>query len=63
MEAWLPAVTAGLTLANTIVLFFLNRRARRTAKKMNGMYLQTIQEAENRGRRLAQHESTPRLGE
>lgn len=63
MEAWIPAVTAGLTLANTIVLFFLNRRARRTAKKLNGMQLQIIQEAENRGRRLALKETPPRLGE
>lgn len=58
---WIPAVTAFLTLANTVVLFVVNRRTGKTHREVNGMKLQLLQEAENRGRRLEQHLSGHQL--
>lgn len=55
VEQLLPVITAALTLANTIVLFFVNRRTRSTHERVNGLVLQQMYEAEARGRRLERH--------
>jgi len=57
LEVWAPAVTAALTLLNTIVLVVVNRRTSKTHQKVNGMQLQLLAEAEARGRRQAAHAS------
>lgn len=44
-------VTAALTLANTVLLFFINRKSTAIKKHVNGMQLQLLAEAERRGRR------------
>lgn len=52
MEIWIPVVTAALTLANTAILYLINRRTSRTHERVNGLLMQHTQEAEERGRRL-----------
>lgn len=59
---YLPLVTAALTLANTVFLFFMNNRQRAIHKHVNGMQLQLLSEAERRGRRHASH-ARDRLGD
>lgn len=56
LEPYIPLVTAALTLANTVVLFMINRRTSRTHERVNGLLLQHTVEAEQRGRRLAAHD-------
>lgn len=53
-------LTAGLTLANTVILFFINRRSIDTHSRVNGLLLQHTAEAEARGRRLAAHDKLDR---
>lgn len=48
----LPAVTAALTLANTVVLWLIKRKNDRIEAHTNGMQLQLLAEAEKRGARL-----------
>lgn len=54
IEPWLPAITAALTLANTIVLVWSARTTRSIKRHVNGMQLQMLAEAERRGRRSAE---------
>lgn len=56
MDLLIPMVTAALTLANTVLLFMGNRRSAKIHREMNGMKLQLLAEAEQRGRRLATHD-------
>lgn len=64
IEPYLPAVTALLTLANTIVLFFMTHQTRSIRRHVNGMQLQLLADAEERGRRRGQHQGdSVRLGE
>lgn len=64
IEPYLPAVTALLTLANTIVLFFMTHQNRSIRRHVNGMQLQLLAEAERRGRREADRAAgLVRLGE
>lgn len=64
MEQYLPVLTAGLTLANTIFLFLINRRTTNTHQRVDGLLLQHTAESEERGRRLERHAaSTERIGE
>lgn len=61
---YLPAITAALTLANTLLLFLMNRQSRQIRRHVNGMQLQLLAEAERRGRREAlQPARSVRLGE
>lgn len=64
IEPYLPAITALLTLANTIVLFFMTHQTRSIRRHVNGMQLQLLAEAERRGRREADRAAgSVRLGE
>lgn len=51
LGAWVPVIAAGLTLANTVFLFFVNRRTRKTQQQVNGMKMHELAEAERRGAR------------
>ncbi len=55
VEVYLPAVTAALTLCNTIVLWWVSQRTAEIRRHVNGMKLQLVQDAEERGRRLERH--------
>lgn len=48
--SWAPAITALLTLVNTAILVLQHRRLGGVKEKVNGMYLQTLADAEMRGR-------------
>jgi hypothetical protein len=50
LNEWVQLATAALTLANTLILVWNHRRMRRVSQKVNGMYLQTLADAELRGR-------------
>jgi hypothetical protein len=52
VTVWAPVVTAALTLANTIVLWWMRREVHHTRRQVNGLLLQQVYEAEQRGRRL-----------
>lgn len=61
---WVPALTAALTFANTIVLYIINRRTAKTHAGVNGMKWQQLAEAEARGRREGSHlRDSPLIGE
>jgi hypothetical protein len=53
VEPYLPAVTALLTLLNTCLVFWNGRRMHQMHRRVNGMYLQTLADAEARGREQA----------
>jgi hypothetical protein len=53
MEPYLPALTALLTLLNTCLVFWNGRRMHQMHRKVNGMYLQSLAAAEERGRAQA----------
>jgi hypothetical protein len=53
IEPYLPAITALFTLINTLVLAWNHRQVRKLRSKVNGMYLQTLADAEQRGRENA----------
>lgn len=56
---WLPAITAALTLSNTVILWFINRRTAKTQDQVNGMKLHELAEAELRGARAERHRRAP----
>jgi hypothetical protein len=53
IEPYLPAITALFTLVNTLVLAWNHRQVRKLRSRVNGMYLQTLADAEFRGRAQA----------
>lgn len=55
MEAYLPLLTAVFSLANTVVLLVINRRTGKLHDRVNGLVMQQMLEAEERGRRLEAH--------
>lgn len=58
IEPYLPALTALFTLLNTLVLVWNHRKVRHLSEKVNGMYLQTLADAESRGRQLGKLAAT-----
>lgn len=50
-EPYVPFLTALATLLNTCLLIWNGRRVHRLGRRVNGMYLQTLHEAEMRGSR------------
>ena len=50
IEPYLPVLTALFTLVNTLVLAWNHRQVRSLRAKVNGMYMQTLADAEQRGR-------------
>lgn len=51
LEPYLPFLTALVTLINTYMLVHNSRRLGQMKERVNGMYLQSLAEAERRGRR------------
>jgi hypothetical protein len=49
-SVWAPVLTALFTLANTALLVFSARHTREIHRKVNGLYMQTLADAEERGR-------------
>lgn len=58
LEPWIPAITAFLTLCNTIALIYQVRAGRQTRHRLNGLLMQHTAEAEARGRRMALEDAT-----
>jgi hypothetical protein len=51
LEPWIPAITAALTLVNTVILVWNQRHFAQLRENVNGMKYQLLAEAEQRGRR------------
>jgi hypothetical protein len=61
---YLPLATAVFTFGNTLMLLWLRRSQSKVHKRIDGLYMQNVYEAEERGRRLERHrQQTTRLGE
>lgn len=56
-DGWVQLATAAFTLANTVVLLFINRRSIDTHRRVNGLLIQQTDEAEARGRRLERRDA------
>lgn len=63
LASYLPLLTAVFTFANTLVLWQVNRRSKKTHETVNGLMLHNIHEAEERGRRLERHAVRARIAD
>jgi len=53
LEPYVPVIAAAFTLANTVLLVWNQIRVEHLRKRVNGMYLQSLASAEDRGRAQA----------